>query len=109
MDIRVDVHLKSPELTEALASLAAALAGSGLTRAPAADEAARCKQDEDKPISPPDTTADPDEAEEAVPSLEEVRAKLAALSQTGKQEALRALSPEFDGWKLSDGSVDKYP
>ncbi len=59
---------------------------------------------EDKPA--PDPTPTP--AEQTV-SLEQVRAKLAALSQAGKQESVKSLITEFGGRKLSDVPMDKYP
>jgi hypothetical protein len=42
------------------------------------------------------------------PNLEEVRAKLAALSQDGKQAQVKALITEFGAKKLSDIPAEKY-
>lgn len=42
-------------------------------------------------------------------TLEEVRAKLAALSQDGKQAQVKALITEFGAKKLSDIPSCKYP
>jgi len=42
-------------------------------------------------------------------TLEEVRAKLAALSQDGKQAEVKALIKKYGGAKLSDITKDKYP
>lgn len=44
-----------------------------------------------------------------LPSLEDVRAKLAALSQDGKQVQVKELITGFGAKKLSDIPVDKYP
>ena len=46
--------------------------------------------------------------EEKQPTLEEVRAKLAALSQDGKQAEVKALITAFGAKKLSDIPADKY-
>ena len=42
------------------------------------------------------------------PTLEEVRAKLAALSQDGKQSQVKSLITELGAKKLSDVPVEKY-
>src|SRR5690606_1550848 len=42
------------------------------------------------------------------PTLEEVRAKLAALSQDGKQQEAQALITELAAKKLSDVPAEKY-
>ena len=42
------------------------------------------------------------------PTLEEVRAKLASLSQDGKQMQVKELITSFGAKKLSDVAVDKY-
>lgn len=42
------------------------------------------------------------------PTLEEVRAKLAALSQDGKQAQVKALITGFGAKKLSDVPAEKY-
>lgn len=44
-----------------------------------------------------------------VVTLEEVRAKLAVLSQEGKQAQVKALITEFGAKKLSDIRTEKYP
>jgi len=49
------------------------------------------------------------EAEEKQPSLEEVRAKLAELSQSGKQTEVKKLITDFGAKKLSDIPKEKYP
>ncbi len=47
--------------------------------------------------------------EAATVSLEEVRAKLAALSQAGKQEQVKGLITKFGAKKLTDVPKEKYP
>ncbi|MGF7185299.1 ElaB/YqjD/DUF883 family membrane-anchored ribosome-binding protein [Desulfitispora alkaliphila] len=44
-----------------------------------------------------------------LPALEEVRKKLAALSQNGKQKEVKELITSFGAKKLSDISEEKYP
>ncbi|MFC4386589.1 rRNA biogenesis protein rrp5 [Gracilibacillus marinus] len=44
-----------------------------------------------------------------LPSLEDVRAKLAALSQAGKQVQVKELITGFGAKKLSDIPTEKYP
>jgi len=44
-----------------------------------------------------------------IPSLEDVRAKLAALSQAGKQVQVKELITGFGAKKLSDIPTEKYP
>lgn len=70
------------------------------------------------PIAPatvtPAPTPEPAPAEAVVASpskaitLEEVRAKLAALSQAGKTAGVKALISTFGAGKLTDISADKY-
>lgn len=52
--------------------------------------------------------AKPSEAESKNVTLEEVRAKLATLSQDGKQAQVKALITEFGAKKLSDIPAGKY-
>ena len=44
-----------------------------------------------------------------LPTLEEVRAKLAVLSQNGKQTQVKELITEFGAKKLSDIPAERYP
>ncbi|SNS87477.1 hypothetical protein SAMN05446037_102516 [Anaerovirgula multivorans] len=46
---------------------------------------------------------------EKLPTLEEVRAKLAVLSQNGKQVQVKELITEFGAKKLSDIPAERYP
>ena len=56
----------------------------------------------------PKETEEP-KAKEKQPSLEEVRAKLAELSQSGKQTEVKKLITDFGAKKLSDIPKEKYP
>lgn len=49
------------------------------------------------------------ETKTKLPTLEDVRAKLAALSQDGKQIQVKELITGFGAKKLSDISAEKYP
>lgn len=48
-------------------------------------------------------------AKEKHPTLEEVRSKLATLSQSGKQAEVKKLITDFGAKKLSDIPEEKYP
>lgn len=61
---------------------------------------------EEKPA--PKKTAEP-EPEAANITLEQVRAKLAALTQSGKQAEVKALITKYGAKKLSEIPKDKYP
>jgi hypothetical protein len=53
---------------------------------------------------------EPKEKVEAnLPTLEQVRAKLAALTQSGKQAEVKALITKYGAKKLSEIPKDKYP
>lgn len=58
----------------------------------------------EKPAMPGETTATSPEI-----TLEEVRAKLAALMQEGKQAEVKALLQKHGGEKLSDVPEENYP
>lgn len=50
-----------------------------------------------------------EETKEKLPTLGEVRARLAALSQNGKQAEVKALITKYEAKKLSDIPAEKYP
>ena len=53
---------------------------------------------------------EPKEKVEAnLPTLEQVRAKLAALTQSGKQAEVKALITKYGAKKLSDIPEERYP
>ena len=53
--------------------------------------------------------ADQTKPKETQPTLEEVRAKLATLSQSGNQAQVKKLITDFGAKKLSDIPKEKYP
>lgn len=141
MKITVDVNINTaPELTNAILSLATAMAGFSLVSVnncscdpepveetksksefsfplPGAEETAEPNQDPEK--TEPETEPDPAVAEaEAEPeleteqapvyTLEQVRAKLAALSQAGKQAQVKKLIAACGVNKLTGVPVGNY-
>lgn len=66
-------------------------------------ETADTTEEESKPATPAPKN------EENPYTLETVRAKLAALSQSGKQAEVKELITSFGAKKLTDISVEKYP
>ena len=129
MIIKIDVTVAAPELAEAINHLA-----EGLPHFSSANEIAKEPAevmesvDEKKPkksakgkkqskstnadaSTPRESTAaeKSTEQEGKKVSLEEVRAKLAALSQDGKQAQVKELITAFGAEKLSDVPVEKYP
>lgn len=135
MIIKVDVNITAPELAQSINRLAEALpnlSSIGEVSTEPAEVAATEPPVEEKPkksskgkksskattdTEVSSTTKESSPAtEEPVPeapkgkqiTLEDVRAKLAALSQDGKQAEVKALITEFGAKKLSDIPADKY-
>jgi hypothetical protein len=50
-----------------------------------------------------------EKVEDNLPTLEQVRAKLAALTQGGKQAEVKALITKYGAKKLSDIPEERYP
>lgn len=96
-----DVVTCLQNLAESLETLIFALEGNP------ADHAAPVEKKEAKESKEPKKTAKPEKAK--LPTLEDVRAKLAALSQDGKQMQVKELITGFGAKKLSDIPVEKYP
>ena len=71
------------------------------------DSAASVEKEQPKKNKEPKKPAQPAKAK--LPALEDVRAKLAALSQDGKQVQVKELITGLGAKKLSDIPVDKYP
>lgn len=65
---------------------------------------------EDKEVGKNEVSKEPAQSPKPkLPTLEEVRAKLAALSQEGKQMQVKELITGFGAKKLSDIPTEKYP
>lgn len=71
------------------------------------DSASPVDKKETKENKEPKKTTQPQKAK--LPTLEDVRAKLAALSQAGKQVQVKELITGFGAKKLSDIPAEKYP
>ena len=129
MDIKVNVTVNAPELASAIQALADALSkpmdvcnwlaqNSGKT----IDTDTTVKEGGDKPAaeSEPDRTPDPQPEPEPEPepepdpdpapviTLEQVRAKLAAISQSGKQAQVKQLLNSFGATKLTEVPAKQY-
>lgn len=129
MIIKVDVNVTAPELVESITRLALALPNlTDINQVESRPAEVREKepQSEDqqktnnvknptKKTTKAETTqkegaaaSKSEESQEREISMEEVRAKLAALSQEGKQTQVKALITEFGAKKLSDIPEEKY-
>jgi hypothetical protein len=136
VNIKVDVNLTAPELIESINRLVQALPNFstikdykeepsvvGITE-PDKGEAdgvrttePETKEELKKPLKSKKTSKEPAEIKEPSVtkesetkkiSFEDVRAKLSALSQEGKQTEVKALITEFGAKKLSDIPEEKY-
>lgn len=124
VNIKIDVNVTAPELTEAINRLADVWPNSANVNV-GKREPSKVKETEpkveEKPKKPAKSKKEPKEptvtdepAQNTDPetktiTLEDVRAKLATLSQDGKQADVKALITEFGAQKLSDIPVEKYP
>jgi len=119
--MEITINLAAPELAAAINHLAASLAGNKPTATPAAPRSTTKKADapkadpvEEKQPDPVITTPDPLLTEEPpkeeliVYTLVQVREKLAALSQAGKQAEVKALITKLGATKLSEIPEAKY-
>lgn len=94
MEIKVTVEA-APELMTAIDNLTAALVE--LIGVKEKTKTTNSAKPADKPADQPTLT------------LETVRAKLAALSQSGKQKEVKAIIESFGVAKLTDIPAEKYP
>ena len=99
MKITVDVNVNAPELSAAIVNLAAVLRKQTV-------EQPGCDQSVTKPELQIRTSTEPN----PVPTytLEQVRAKLAALSQAGKQAQVKKIITDYNVKKLTDIPAEKY-
>lgn len=122
MDMNISIKIDAPELAGAIQALAAAL----LEMSKPVSESMPTPEPEPTLESTPAPTqvpitktvqasnqtaalTKPAEASTHTITLEEVRAKLAALSQSGKQAQVKALITKFGAKKLTDIPPEKYP
>lgn len=111
------IEIKAPELVEAINNLAAALSGSNIAPAAPKKEADKPKPKKEEPAKQEAPKEEEAPKEDKLPEemkdkpevkLETVRAKLASLSQSGKQAQVKELITSFGAKKLTDVPADKY-
>lgn len=103
MDINIQIKLESPGLMAAILAVAEAL--------PKVQLSASIPEKQDQISEITETTVIPEISNEETiktVTLEEVRTKLAGLSQTGKQSEVKALIKKFGAVKLTDIPKEKY-
>lgn len=117
MNIKIEIPAIS-ELATAIYALASSLyessklqAGNAAQQETAAtvEEAAEVEPIKEKPAAKQANEAKAIADTTPNITLETVRAKLAALTQSGKQAEVKALIQKYGGAKLSDIPEDKYP
>lgn len=120
----ITIKIEAPALVDAINALAAAVAGnielllmgpgsrSGEVH-PDIQEQRESKpqpkpepKPESEPSNTPETATTP--AENATVTLEQVRAKLAALTQSGKQPQVKELLAKFGAKRLTEVPTEKY-
>lgn len=113
----ITIEIKAPELAYAIVALAQALEGRSITPDLIVGAIAGAEHVQQVAVSEGANSAEdnaPWEAEtkdEPTPTvtLEEVRAKLAGLSQSGKQAEVKTLIKKFGAKKLTEIPKEKYP
>jgi hypothetical protein len=98
------IEIKAPELTQAILALAEVMSKALTVRISS-------KVAEAYPDNTPEPDPEPAQQAEApgkVITLEEVRAKLAELSRTGKREQVKGLLSRYGVDKLTEVPTDRY-
>lgn len=117
MNIKIDVKITAPEVVKAierLVEVAANLSNETVIKEELAEVKETEPKEEEKPKKPAKSKKEPkeptvtDEPGAKTITLEDVRAKLATLSQDGKQTDVKALITEFGAQKLSEIPAGKY-
>lgn len=105
MDINIQIKLESPGLMAAILAVAEALPKIQLN---AVSQKEQEHTDEDKKsINMIENKTDEEPIK--IVTLEEIRTKLAGLSQSGKQSEVKSLIKKFGAVKLTDIPKEKYP
>lgn len=109
MDIKVTIH--APDLAKAIQSLADALryAVDQSEPIPYTPTEEGIEAVEGEVETQPEPEEPKEDGEAPAYTLEQVRAKLAALAQAGKQKQVKELITSFDVKKLTDIPESKYP
>lgn len=106
MEITVTIHV--PDLANAILALAQALSQQAVPT-PAKSETKPAAEPATTPVPAEDSPPCKDDKEPAqIITLEQVRAKLAGLSQGGKQAEVKKLIQKFGASKLTEIPADKY-
>lgn len=108
MDINVNIKLDAPELAGAIQSWADAFHEAIKIYTGEADTLKKLEK-ETESQGPSQITAEQQSAEPPKVTLETVRAKLAALAQSGKQAEVKQLITNFGAKKLTEIPKEKYP
>jgi hypothetical protein len=104
VDINIQIKLESPGLMAAILAVAEALPKVHLNASMPE------KQDQVSEITETNDIPDSNNEEPVkIVTLEEVRTKLAGLSQSGKQAEVKSLIKKFGAIKLTDIPKEKYP
>lgn len=94
MNIKIDLNLNAPELVEAIKNLK--------------EEIAANKEEKSKLPKTKEEQESSSISKETNATLETVRAKLAKLAQSGKQEQVKALIQKYGGSRLSEIDPEHY-
>ncbi|MFA5385098.1 MAG: hypothetical protein WC364_10615 [Eubacteriales bacterium] len=137
MEITVNVNVNAPDLVAAIHDLAVFLSAKPIAPAAITEDAEtksksefsfklHAQEPENKPESPPTSPPEPENKPETSEQLkqepeeptappdppvtkEQVRAKLTALAEAGKQAGIKDLFSKFGAAKLSEVPEEKYP
>lgn len=105
----IDVNINASKLSEAITAFAKALTAIQDPKAISNTAVTAPPTETAKPEQELEPEAKPEQKAEPVVSLETVRAKLAALSQDGKQAQVKSLITKFGAKKLTEIPAEKYP
>lgn len=111
--VEIKINIDAPGLEKAITLLAGALNGSGAIQTQPATKTTKKADKPTKKVEEKKTEPEPDTTEDAAKestglTFEQVRVKLAEVSQKGKQKELKDLITSFGAEKLSDIPEEKY-
>jgi hypothetical protein len=105
----ITITIQAPELIEAMQALTVALQTGAVKPADVEATIEKLEVEAEKPPkAKKETKAEPVKLDKPSTTLEEVRAKLAQLSQSGKQAEVKNLIAAMGATKLTEVSADKY-
>jgi len=103
--MEITITIEAPDLANAILALADSLSKQGPAQIGKSEAAVGKPQDRPTEEAVP---TKPKSGNEPI-SLEQVRAKLAALTQSGKQAEVKRIITEFGASKLTEIPQEKYP